>query len=152
MPALSDAATKAIDEARKAENGRHAEILINDGPLRQTVIALTRGVRLAEHNSPPAASIQVIRGRVKITGEEPVTIETGFVEALTHDRHAVEALDDSVFLLTTVTSVPGSESHGGPGTRTGELLRLREEELGEAAQAAALRETDQQTGGGRIDG
>jgi quercetin dioxygenase-like cupin family protein len=129
MAALSDAIISAIDQARKAENGRHAELLIHDGPLRQTVIALQQGVRLAEHNSPPAASVQVIRGRVKVTGEEPVVVETGFVEALTHHRHSIEALDDSVFLLTTVTSVPGAESHGGPGTRTGELLRVREEEL-----------------------
>lgn len=122
MPALSETITLAIAEARKAPNGRHAEILIHDGPLRQTVIALRQGVSLGEHNSPPAASIQMIRGKVRITGEDPVVIETGHVEALTHHRHGVEALDDSVFLLTTVTSVPGTESHGGPGTRTGEMM------------------------------
>ena len=132
MATLSDAINVAIAQARKAENGRHAELLIHDGPLRQTVLALKQGVRLAEHNSPPAASIQMIRGRVKVTGEEPVVLETGEVAALTHHRHSVEALDDSVFLLTTVTSVPGSESHGGPGTKTGELRRLREEELSAA--------------------
>ena len=128
MAALSDAITKAIDLARKAEHGRHAELLINDGPLRQTVIALKQGVRLSEHNSPPAASIQVIRGSVKVTGEETVVLNTGTVEALTHHRHSVEALDDSVFLLTTVTSVPGAESHGAPGTHTSELLRVREDD------------------------
>ena len=58
MPALPDAITQALDKARKAENGRHAELLVNDGPLRQSVIALRRGVRLPEHNSPPAASMQ----------------------------------------------------------------------------------------------
>lgn len=151
MAALTDAMTKAIDRAREAENGRHAELLIHDGPLRQTVIALTKGVCLAEHNSPPAASIQMIQGAVRVTGEEPVVLETGSVEALTHHRHAVEALEDSVFLLTTVTSVPGAESHSGPGARTGEMPQIREEDLTEAEQAAALRETDQQTGGGRLD-
>lgn len=128
MAALSDATTKAIDMARKAEHGRHAELLIHDGPLRQTVIALKQGVRLAEHNSPPAASIQMIRGSVKVTGEETVVLNTGTVEALTHHRHSVEALDDSVFLLTTVTSVPGAESHSAPGTHTSELLRVREDD------------------------
>lgn len=128
MAALSDAITKAIDMARRAENGRHAELLVHDGPLRQTVIALKQGERLAEHNSPPAASIQMIRGSVKVTGEETVVLSTGTVEALTHHRHSVEALDDSVFLLTTVTSVPGAESHSTPGTHTSELLRVREDD------------------------
>jgi quercetin dioxygenase-like cupin family protein len=131
MAALTSAMTKAIDIAGSAENGRHAELLVHDGPLRQTVIALKAGVSLGEHNSPPAASIQMIRGSVRVTGEDPVVIEAGHVEALTHHRHAVEALEDCVFLLTTVTSVPGAESHGGPGTITGEMRRLREEDLGD---------------------
>lgn len=112
MAALSDEIQRAIDQARKSEHGRHAELLVSDGPLRQTVIALMQGVRLAEHNSPPAASIQVIRGRVRVTGQESVELPTGSIEALTHHRHSVEALDDSVFLLTTVTSIPGKESYG----------------------------------------
>ncbi len=115
MAALSDEIQRAIDQARKSEHGRHAELLVSDGPLRQTVIASCRGVRLAEHNSPPpAASIQVIRGgRVRVTGQESVELPTGSIEALTHHRHSVEALDDSVFLLTTVTSIPpGKESYG----------------------------------------
>ena len=113
MAALSDAITRAVAEARRAPNGRHAEVLVHDGPLRQSVIALRQGITLAEHNSPPAASIYVIRGRLRITGDEPVEIAPGQIETLTHQRHAVESLDDTVFLLTTVTSVPGTESYGG---------------------------------------
>ena len=118
MPTLPDAITQALDKARKAENGRHAELLVNDGPLRQSVIALRRGVRLPEHNSPPAASMQVVRGSVRVTGQEEAELRAGDLEALTHFRHAVEALEDCAFLLTTVTSQPGGVSHD---TRTGEL-------------------------------
>ena len=39
-------------------------------------------------------------------------------EALTHFRHAVEALEDCAFVLTTVTSQPSGGSHA---TRTGEM-------------------------------
>ena len=133
MVALTAAIQKAIDTARAADNGRHAELIINDGPLRQTVIALTTGTELAEHNSPPAASIHVIHGALRITGEEPTVIEGGEIEALTHFRHAVEAIEDTVFLLTTVTSVPGKESHG---TRTGEMPALSEieQEAGSRAE------------------
>ena len=43
MVALTDVMTKAIDIAREAPNGRHAELLVHDGPLRQSVIALREG-------------------------------------------------------------------------------------------------------------
>lgn len=128
MAALSDAITTTLDRARKSQHGRHAELLVHDGPLRQTIIALLQGMRMSEHNSPPAASIQMIRGRVTVTGEETVTLDTGTIEALTHHRHSVEALDDSVFLLTTVTSVPGAESHNAPSIHTSETLRVREDD------------------------
>ena len=117
MVALTDAMTKAIDHAREAPNGRHAELLIHDGPLRQTVIALAEGSILPEHNSPPAASIQVMRGSLRVTGQDPVVLQAGQLDELTHFRHAVEALEDTVFLLTTVTSQHDTGSHA---ERTGE--------------------------------
>jgi len=114
MAALTDAMTMAIALAREAPNGRHAELLIHDGPLRQTVIALREGAELSEHNSPPAASIQVIHGSLRVTGQEPVVLRAGSLEALTHVRHTVEALEDSAFLLTTVTSQHDTTSHADP--------------------------------------
>lgn len=113
MPELTTITENALATARSMENGRHAELLVSDGPLRQTVLALRAGITLSEHNSPPAASIQMITGSVRVTGEQEVTLRAGDLEALTHHRHAVEALEDSVFLLTTVTSVPGTTSHTG---------------------------------------
>ena len=144
MVALTDVMTKAIDIAREASNGRHAELLVHDGPLRQSVIALREGAELPEHNSPPAASIQVIRGSLRVTGQDPVVLEAGALEALTHFRHAVEALEDTVFLLTTVTSQQDTGSHATP---TGEVPVLSTEE-----QAAEYAEMDHESGGGRTDG
>lgn len=95
-----------LEEARASEHGRSAELLLHDGVLRQTVIALAAGTELAEHNSPHAASIQVLEGRVQVTGPEQPALQEGELALLTHERHAVSALEDSVFLLTTVTSVP----------------------------------------------
>ncbi|WP_454048666.1 cupin [Cellulomonas sp. Marseille-Q8402] len=93
-------------------HGRSAQIVVHDGPLRQTVIALTKGTRLAEHNSPPAGSILVLRGTVAVsTADEVDTLPTGFLATLTHDRHGVEALSDAALLLTTVTGT-GEPSHG----------------------------------------
>ncbi|RXR25073.1 cupin [Oerskovia turbata] len=96
-----------MTRARDGDNGRSAEVVLHDGVLRQTIIALVAGIELGEHNSPPAASIQVLRGRVRVTapaGDEEVG--PGELRVLTHERHAVAALEDSAFLLTTVTSVP----------------------------------------------
>lgn len=135
MKSLTDAITSSIDKARTAENGRHAEIFVNDGPLRQTVIALREGTQLGEHNSPPAASLQMLYGAVRVTGETEVILERGALAALTHHRHSVTALEDCVFLLTTVTSVPGKESYGGPGTITGQFPKV-EAEISETEQAA----------------
>lgn len=106
MPDLDQLAETHLAKARTAENGRSAEILVHDGPLRQTVLALAEGVELGEHNSPPAASILVLHGRLRVTaleGDEEAS--AGELRVLTHHRHAVLALTDAVFLLTTVTGV-----------------------------------------------
>ncbi len=52
----------------------------------------------------------MLRGRVRVTalGEGDVELGEGELRVLTHERHAVSAIEDAAFLLTTVTSVPGS--------------------------------------------
>jgi quercetin dioxygenase-like cupin family protein len=101
-----------LTSARAADNGRSAEIVVHDGPLRQSILALVAGVELGEHNSPPAASILVLHGRVRVTAldEGDTDLGTGELRVLTHERHAVTALEDSAFLLTTVTSIPTASS------------------------------------------
>lgn len=108
---ISDILHRIMNEAVTSENGRHAEIVVNDGPLRQTLIALRSGTDLAPHNSPPAASILVLKGVIDIVGAEPDSLAEGELKALTHVRHGVLALEDSIFLLTTVTGIPGQGSH-----------------------------------------
>ena len=112
MANLKELAESHLATARAEEHGRSAELVAHDGPLRQSVIALRDGVRLAEHNSPPAASLQVLRGRVRVDLDDECQGEFGEGELwiLTHERHSVLALADSVFLLTTVTSQPGQDS------------------------------------------
>src|SRR5699024_7566976 len=93
--------------ARENENGRSAELVAHDGELRQTVIALADGVRLPAHNSPPAASIQGLVGPIRVELDKEMQGEVGAGELwiLTLDRRSVLALEDCVFLPTTVTSV-----------------------------------------------
>lgn len=104
---LESASARRLDAARSDEHGRSAELLVHDGALRQTVLALAAGAELAEHNSPHAASLQVLSGSVHVTGMEPAVVRAGELVALTHERHAVRAEQDAVFLLTTVTGQSG---------------------------------------------
>lgn len=111
MADLADLARRHLDAALADEHGRSAELILRDGPMRQTIIALRSGAELAEHNSPAAASVQVLSGRIRVTGQGVAEVPAGRVDVLTHHRHSVRALEDSVFLLTTVT---GIEPIGGP--------------------------------------
>lgn len=113
MPDLDTLGTQLLAAAHDDPHGRSARLVVHDGELRQTVLALVAGTRLGEHASPPAASLQALRGRVRVVVGDDVQQElaAGELWELTHERHAVHALDDSVLLLTTVTSV-ASGSHG----------------------------------------
>ena len=114
---LVEAGARRLAAATADRHGRSAELLVHDGALRQTIIALAAGVELAEHNSPHAASLQVLSGSVRVTGMEPQVLGAGELVALTHHRHAVRAEQDAVFLLTTVTGQPG-DAGSVPGRGT----------------------------------
>ncbi|MFI6446378.1 cupin [Kitasatospora sp. NPDC050543] len=105
---MEDLVQLADEQAAKAAasaHGRSAHLLIHDGPLRQTVIALTAGTALDEHNAPVAASLQVLRGRVSltITGRRE-ELSTGQLHPIPQERHGLLAHVDSVVLLTAVTN------------------------------------------------
>lgn len=101
-----------LETARANAHGRHGDLLLRDGHLRQSIIGLTTGSVLADHNAPPAATLQVLQGAVVVTAGpgEDVRLETGQLVQLTKARHGVTALADSVFLLTTVTGVDAAEA------------------------------------------
>ncbi|MFB7512541.1 cupin [Streptomyces sp. NPDC056144] len=100
---LGALADEHLAAARTAPHGRSAHLVLHDGVLRQTVIALTSGTSLDEHNAPPAASLQVLRGRVKLTtsgwAEE---LSAAQLRMIPKERHGLTALDDAVVLLTAV--------------------------------------------------
>lgn len=74
------------------------------GGLRQTVLALVAGARLQEHESPGAATLQVLRGRVRLAADVD-RWELGELDllAIPARRHGLEALTDAVVLLTVAT-------------------------------------------------
>ena len=69
--------------------------------LRQTVIGLIKGACLAEHENPGEATVQVLRGRVRLSsGDLSWEARVGDMIFVPDARHSLEALEDSAILLT----------------------------------------------------
>jgi quercetin dioxygenase-like cupin family protein len=72
--------------------------------LRQTVIGMSHGARLAEHESPGEATIQVLHGRVRMTaGGHSWEARTADLLIVPDSRHSLEALQASAAVLTVAT-------------------------------------------------
>ncbi|MCX5112923.1 cupin [Streptomyces sp. NBC_00378] len=103
MDDLNALADEHLAAARASAHGRSAHRLLHQEPLRQTVIALTSGSALDEHNAPTAASLQVLRGRVRLTAASgDVELSAGALHPVPQERHGLLALEDAVVLLTAV--------------------------------------------------
>ncbi|GAB2619561.1 cupin domain-containing protein [Pseudactinotalea suaedae] len=107
---LTALAHDMIDEAR-ASTARRSGRTIHGGRdhhLRQTMVALAEGGELAEHESPGEATLQVLVGRVVLTGGE-VTWESGPGGYLVIPpvRHRLDALEDAAVLLTVAVRTRG---------------------------------------------
>ena len=102
---LSALADEYLRRAREEASGRSAHTVYggHDHRLRQTVIALLAGQSLEEHESPGEATLQVLRGRVRlVAGRTSEELEEGRLAPIPPARHALEAPEDSVVLLTVV--------------------------------------------------
>lgn len=100
---LTAKARTTLDEARMSSNGRSAHTVYggHEQTLRQTIIALTAGEGLAEHDSPGEATLQVLQGRVRLVcGEDSWDGAPGALLVIPDARHSLEADEDSVVLLT----------------------------------------------------
>ncbi|MDP3892298.1 cupin domain-containing protein [Nocardioides sp.] len=109
---LSTLAHEHLDKARGAGSGRSAVTLHGgrEHALRQTLLALTEGHALGEHESPGEATLQVVHGRVRLTtADDAWEGRAGDYLLIPPARHDLTAAEDSVVLLTVAV-------HGVPGT------------------------------------
>ncbi|MFD1506208.1 cupin [Georgenia yuyongxinii] len=105
MPDIPGLVAEHLAAAEASPRGRSALKLIHDGPLRQSIIALAAGQKLEEHNTPLAATLQVLHGLVRLTSPGgDVVLPAGALEPVPHERHGLAAIEDSVVLLTAVTA------------------------------------------------
>ncbi|MEU6443948.1 cupin [Streptomyces sp. NPDC047046] len=73
--------------------------------LRQTVIALCAGTDLSDHEGPDEATLQVLKGRVRITRPQSDTlaeavVDMGEILLVPRTFHGLRAVNDAVILLT----------------------------------------------------
>ncbi|KRF19078.1 LuxR family transcriptional regulator [Nocardioides sp. Soil797] len=95
-----------LETARSASAGRSATTVHGgrEHDLRQTVIALAAGNSLGEHESPGEATLQVLRGEVRLHagGSTWEGVEGDYL-LIPSERHDLEALTDAAVLLTVAT-------------------------------------------------
>ncbi|MBL6277517.1 cupin domain-containing protein [Micromonospora fiedleri] len=98
---LTTLTEEQLERARATGSGRSARTVHGGAGLRQTLIALVAGQSLAEHDSPGDATLQVLRGRVRlVAGDSSWTGGAGELLAIPDARHSVHADEDSAVLLT----------------------------------------------------
>lgn len=103
---LSDLVEELLELARLAHSGRAARGVYGGSHLRQAMLTLVSGAELSEHEAPPEATLQVIRGRLTLsTAEESWDLGAGEFVMIPSQRHSVTAIEDSAFLLTIRTDI-----------------------------------------------
>lgn len=103
---LDDVVAEQLDAARAAGSGRSTSTICGGAgrTLRQAVMALTAGRGLAEHESPAEATLQVLAGHVQLNaGAASWQGRAGDYLVIPDERHDLQALEDSVVILTVVT-------------------------------------------------
>lgn len=114
---LTALARELAGEAQTASSGRAARTVYGGHGhlLRHTMIALANGCSLDEHENPGEATVQVIRGRVRVDGGgDSWEGAAGHLLAIPPCRHSLHALEDSVVVLTAVLvkSAPSQDAGG----------------------------------------
>ncbi len=104
---LDALAREHLDRARQSSAQRSAETVYggHEHMLRQTIIALVAGTTLADHENPGEATAHVLSGRVRLgVGTDSWEGRDGDLIVIPPARHNLQAIEDSVVLLTVAKS------------------------------------------------
>lgn len=99
---LNDQIDEVLSERPWDETGRNARTLAKYSDFRVVLTALKKGTSLDEHRAKGCISIQTLRGRISVRlQEQEFEISNGQLLVLNVGLpHAVNAIEDSVFLIT----------------------------------------------------
>ncbi len=98
-------------ELREMKNGeqwrvshRGAKTLVKNDAVRMVLVGLAKGMRLDEHKAEGAITVSVAEGSLRFTASgEDTVLSTGALLTLAGGiPHAVEALEDSAFVVTVI--------------------------------------------------
>ena len=105
---LTALAREHLEAARSHGSGRSAHTVYggHEHSLRQTLIALTAGTQLDDHEGHDESTLHVLHGRVRVTDSQAHWEgSTGDHIVIPQSRHGLHALEDSAVLLTVVKAV-----------------------------------------------
>ncbi len=98
---LGELADALLEDLPNHPAGRAAKTILSGTVMRATLIALRGGEEMADHDSPPAATLQVLRGEVTLrSGMRSWRLTEGQLAPVPPERHGVTAHADSVVLLS----------------------------------------------------
>jgi quercetin dioxygenase-like cupin family protein len=105
---LTALARQHLESARLASSGRSAHTVYggHEHSLRQTLMAMTAGSTMDDHESPGEATLQVLHGRIRVTNDQSGWDGSpGDHIVLPRSRHSLHALEDAVVLLTVAKAL-----------------------------------------------
>jgi quercetin dioxygenase-like cupin family protein len=112
---LAQEVTALQQEETWHRSGRNARTLIEEPGLRVVLTMLQAGTRIPEHRTSGWVVIQTLKGYIRVQSpEETLDLVMGRLLALEPGvAHDVEAIEQSVFLLTIVppTAASSAPSH-----------------------------------------
>jgi quercetin dioxygenase-like cupin family protein len=100
---LDAVAREHLRRAHESGSGRAAETVFggHEKTLRQTVVAMTAGTVLADHENPGEATVIVLSGRVRLVAPNASWEgRDGDLIVVPPARHSLEAVTDAAVLLT----------------------------------------------------
>lgn len=85
-------------------DGRSSRTLLKEGPLRVTLIVLSPGGGIPEHDSPGPITVQVLRGQLDVTaGDQTHSVAPGQLLAVDSTvPHGLHSEEGAAFLLTVI--------------------------------------------------
>jgi quercetin dioxygenase-like cupin family protein len=100
---LDALAREHLERAADSSSGRSATTVHggHEHVLRQTLVAMRAGTSMAEHENPGEGTLIVLRGRVRLAAPTASWEgRSGDLLVMPPARHSLEALEDSVVVLT----------------------------------------------------
>lgn len=92
-----------ITQAADSSHGRASRAVVHGDRQRAVLMAFTAGSELGEHEAPPAATLQVIRGSAVLSaGDDSWTLEAGELMVIPQARHSLQVPDGEAVVLLTV--------------------------------------------------